>query len=117
MVASDANAPVLAYEHGIMNTEESLDEVASGTGRVTTPCVAHADHRREEIGNNFMMMPECPAWSCLSQVDPDWRRRSARPHFELGGMVAALHEVHRCTTVFVSRHLMRELAVLTEATR
>jgi hypothetical protein len=110
MVASDANAPVLAYEHGIMNTEESLDEVASGTGRVTTPCVAHADHRRVEIGNNFMMMPECPAWSCFSQ-------RSARPHFELGGMVAALHEVHRCTTVFVSRHLMRELAVLTEATR
>jgi hypothetical protein len=90
MVASDPNAPVLAYEHGIMNTGESFDEIASGTGRVTTPPIAHADYPR---------------------------RRSARLYCELGGMVAALHEVHRRTTAFASGHLMRELAGLTEATR
>jgi hypothetical protein len=90
MVASDPNAPVLAYEHGIMNTGKSFDEIASGTGRVTMPPIAHADYRR---------------------------RKSARLHCELGGMVAALHEVHRGTTAFASGHLMRELAGLTEAAR
>jgi aminoglycoside phosphotransferase (APT) family kinase protein len=92
-VAPDPDAPVLTYERGIMNTEESFYEIASGTGRVTTPRVAHADYRRVVIGNDFMLMTECPGRSWLSQVDRIGGEDRARLRCELGGMVAALHEV------------------------
>jgi aminoglycoside phosphotransferase (APT) family kinase protein len=92
-VAPDPDARILTYEHGIMRTEELFYKAASATGRVATPRVAHADYRRVVIGSDYLLMTECPGRSWLSQADRIGGEDQARLRYELGGMVASLHEI------------------------
>ncbi|RKT87096.1 Predicted kinase, aminoglycoside phosphotransferase (APT) family [Saccharopolyspora antimicrobica] len=92
-VAPNPDAPILTYEHGIMATEELFYTLAVGTGRVPTPRVAHADYRRAVIGNDFLVMTECPGQSWFDQRDLIGDNDGARLRVDLGRMVAALHQV------------------------
>ena len=90
-VAPHPDAPTLIYERDIMRTEEMFYRASAGKAPV--PEVVHADYAREVIGSDFLLMSELPGSSWYAERERIDDADRARMRTELGGMVAALHQV------------------------
>jgi aminoglycoside phosphotransferase (APT) family kinase protein len=81
-VAPDPAAPVLTHEHGLIQTETEF--YRSALGKAPVPEVVHA-------GEDFLLMTALPGTTLQNAgITGDERAGMQR---ELGGMIAALHEV------------------------
>jgi aminoglycoside phosphotransferase (APT) family kinase protein len=85
-VAPDPAAPGLAHEHDLIRTEAMFYRATRG--RIPVPEVVHAD-------DEYLLMTECPGENWYSQRDQLGRDQTGRDRLrtELGGIVAALHEI------------------------
>ncbi|MET7701248.1 aminoglycoside phosphotransferase family protein [Streptomyces sp. NPDC005485] len=90
-VAPHPDAPTLSHEPGIMRTEEMFYRATAGKAPV--PEVVHADFTRKVIGSDFLLMSELPGGSWFAERERIADDDRTRMRAELGGMVAALHEV------------------------
>ncbi|MEV7868201.1 aminoglycoside phosphotransferase family protein [Streptomyces sp. NPDC088124] len=90
-IAPDPAMPTLSYERGIMRTEGLF--YAAAAGRAPVPEVVYADFSRELIDTDFLVLTDLPGanWSAARERIGDDERAGLRG--ELGGLVAALHEV------------------------
>jgi aminoglycoside phosphotransferase (APT) family kinase protein len=90
-IAPHPDAPTLSHEPGIMRTEEMFYRATAGKAPV--PEVVHADYTRAVIGSDFLLMSELPGGSWYAGRERIGDDDRTRMRTELGGMVAALHEV------------------------
>ncbi|MFC4465764.1 phosphotransferase family protein [Streptomyces xiangluensis] len=90
-IAPDPHAPTLTYERGIMRTEALFYRATAG--RAPVPDVVHADFTRDVAGSDVLVLTDLPGtnWYAAREQLADGERAGLRT--ELGGMVAALHQV------------------------
>jgi aminoglycoside phosphotransferase (APT) family kinase protein len=81
--------PVLAYEHGILETEALFYEMAAPHPQL--PAVIHAGVGHRHDGRDFLLMTELPGqpWPAVADRISDPQRQRLRR--ELGHLVAGLH--------------------------
>jgi aminoglycoside phosphotransferase (APT) family kinase protein len=82
---------VLTYEHGLLRTEGLYYQAMAG--RAPVPVVVHADFSHEVIGSDFLLMTELPGTTWYDGRERIGDADRARLRGDLGGLVAALHQV------------------------
>lgn len=90
-IAPDPALPTMAYELGIMATEELFYRRAAAV--VPVPRVVHADYSREFVGSDLLLMTELPGTNWRRQRDRITGADRTRLRTELGHLMAALHTV------------------------
>jgi aminoglycoside phosphotransferase (APT) family kinase protein len=83
------STPVLAYEHGILETEALFYEMAAPHPQL--PAVIHTGVGHRHDGRDFLLMTELPGqpWPAVADRITDLQRQRLRR--ELGHLVAGLH--------------------------
>jgi len=90
-IAPDPRAPRMAYEQGLMRTEEIFYRAAHG--RLPVPEVVHTDFGHGVVGGDFLLMTWCPGATLHALRGSLGADRLAAVRAELGGAVAALHRI------------------------
>jgi aminoglycoside phosphotransferase (APT) family kinase protein len=90
-VAPDPAAPAMSYETGLLRTEAEFHRAAYG--RLPVPRVLHLGVDRTVVGADFLLLTRCPGSTWHSTRDGLAPADAARLRADLGGLVAALHQV------------------------